>query len=103
MSTPPFCHHLVFLPHTAAHPCVPAPLAGSTQCRASGMSVCRPANWPARRNDRFWHFSCAAPVIIVASCCFSVGCDLSLGAVPPLSVAQLADSDTVVLMTHCFA
>lgn len=66
----------------------------SSQCRASWMSVHRPANWPACRNDRFWHFSCAAPVIIVASCCFSVGCDLWLGAVPPPSVVQLADSDT---------
>lgn len=55
----------------------------------------------------FWHFSCAGPVIIVPSCCFSVGCDLLLGTMPPPpplpSVVQLADSDTVVLMTHCFA
>lgn len=39
------------------------------------------------------------------SCCFSVGCDSSLGAVPPPllePLVQLADSDTVVLMTHCF-
>lgn len=48
---------------------------------------------------------CAASVIIVPSCCFSVGCDLSPGTVPPPllePLVQLADSVTVVLMTHCF-
>lgn len=48
---------------------------------------------------------CAASVIIVPSCCFSVGCDLSPGTAPPPllePLVQLADSVTVVLMTHCF-
>lgn len=56
-------------------------------------------------DDRFWHLH-VQPVIIAPSCCFSVGCDLSLGTVPPPLLGprvQLADSDTVVLMTHCFA
>lgn len=79
----------------AAHPRVPDAFFRfkSVSCLLNEC-VHRPANWPACRNDRFWHFSCAAPVIIVASCCFSVGCDLSLGVVPPPSVVQLADSDT---------
>lgn len=89
----------------------------------SPWSRCKSVSWPHPRPEYvcialqigrlvgmtgFWHFSCAGPVIIVPSCCFSVGCDLSLGTVPPPppplpSVVQLADSDTVVLMTHCFA
>lgn len=36
-------------------------------------------------------------------CCFSVGCDLPPGSLPSPSVVQLADSDSVVLMTRCCA
>lgn len=75
------------------------------QCPASSPSVHRPENWPGCGNDRFWHFHVLPLSLLYPSCCFSVGCDLSLGAVPPpLSepLVQLADSDTVVLMTHCF-
>lgn len=62
-------------------------------------------NCLASFSDTFWHFSCAAPVIIAPSCCFSVVCDLSPGPSPTSLLellVQLADSDSAPLMTHCF-
>lgn len=47
------------------------------------LSVHHPANWPGCRNDRFWHIHVQPLSLLSPSCCFSVGCDLSPGTVPP--------------------
>lgn len=58
-------------------------------------SLHRPVNCPACRRDTL------GP--LCQCCCFSVGCDLPPGSLPSPSVVQLADSDSVVLMTRCCA
>lgn len=51
--------------------------------------------------DRFWHIHVAAPVIICPLLLFLCGLWLVAWRTASSSVVQLADSDTVVLMTHC--
>lgn len=56
-------------------------------------------------NDTFLALCSAAPVIMAASCCSSVGCDLSLGAVPPPLFKLLISRfrHCCFLMTHGLA
>lgn len=82
----------------SCEPSSPAHVSASRECITLKIG---PGCW----NDRFWHFHVQGPVIIVPPpvvSLWAVTCRLAL-CLRLYTLVQLAESDTVVLMTRCFA